>query len=117
MTYVEGYIVPVKTAQMEDYRTAAIKMAAVWRRLGALSVIEAKAENAPVGELTSFPRAVLLEADETVVFSYITYKSRAHRDEVVAAVMSDPEMTEAMQSLEIDGKRMIWGGFEVIVQA
>lgn len=117
MNYVEGYLVPVKTAQLEDYRIMATKMAAIWRKLGALSVVEAKADHAPVGEVTSFPRAVLLKADETVIFSYITYENRAHRDAVVAAAMQDPGMTEAMQILDIDGKRLVWGGFEVIVAA
>ena len=117
MNYVEGYLMPVKTAQMEHYRVMATKMAAIWRRLGALSVVEARADHAPMGEVTSFPRAVLLEPDETVVFSYITYHDRAHRDAVVAAAMQDPVMAEAMQDLDIDGRRMVWGGFEVIVAA
>jgi len=115
MNYVEGYLMPVKTARMDDYVIMATKVAAIWRRLGAMSVVEAKADNAPMGELTSFPRAVLLEPDETVVFSYITFRDRAHRDAVISAVTQDVEMMAAMNFDGFDAKRMVWGGFEVIV--
>lgn len=115
MKYVEAYILPIKTAQMEDYQIMATKIAAIWIKLGALSVVEAKADHAPVGELTSFPRAVLLEPDETVVFSYVTYRDRAHRNAVITLAMQDTEMMESLNFAGLDGKRMVWGGFEVIV--
>lgn len=115
MSYVEGYILPVKTAQMDDYKILATKIAALWIKLGALSVIEAKADHAPVGELTSFPRAVLLQADETVVISYVTYRDRAHRNAVITLATQDAEMLESLNFAGLDGKRMVWGGFEVII--
>ena len=116
MAYVEGYVVPVPKDKLASYVEMATRMAALWRGHGALSVIEAKADDAPVGKLTSFPRSVMATEDETVIFSYITYRDRAHRDAVNAAVFADPRMA-AMMDIPVDGKRMIWGGFEVVVSA
>lgn len=115
MAYVGGYVVPVKTARLADYRDMATKAAAIWKSLGALSVVEAQADNAPMGEVTSFPRAVLLQEDETVVFSYMTFNDRAHYDAVMAAGMQHATLMGMMQDSGFDGKRMIFGGFEVIV--
>ena len=117
MSYVDGFIVPVPIARFEEYRALAEKGAAIWKELGAISVLEARADDAPVGELTSFPRSVMAKEDETVVFSYITYRDRAHRDEVTAAAMKHEGFMALMNNPPFDGKRIIWGGFAPFVTA
>jgi uncharacterized protein YbaA (DUF1428 family) len=90
----------------------------VWRDHGALAFRECVADDVKVGKWTSFPRSVKLKRGETVVWSYIVYKSRTHRDRVNAKVMKDPRMTSIMnpKALPFDGKRMIFGGFKVLVE-
>jgi uncharacterized protein YbaA (DUF1428 family) len=102
---------------LESYREIASKCGAIWREHGALEFRECVAEDVKPGKLTSFPQSVNLEADEMVVFPWIVYKSRAHRDEVNEKVMKDPRMADLMKpdSMPFDGKRMIYGGFEMIV--
>lgn len=114
MAYVDGFLLPIATDQLEAYRVIADRMAAIWMEHGALSVVEARADDASYGKITSFPRAVLQTEGETVIFSYITYRDRAHREDVKAKVIADPRMNEMDMSF-VDGKRMVWGGFEVIV--
>jgi uncharacterized protein YbaA (DUF1428 family) len=117
--YVDGFVVPVPKKNLEDYRRIAEACAKVWREHGALEVVECVAEDVKMGKLTSFPRSVERKPSETVVFSWIVYKSRADRDRVNAEVMKDPRLTEIMkgENAPFDGKRMIYGGFEVIVEA
>jgi uncharacterized protein YbaA (DUF1428 family) len=115
MAYVESYIVPVLTARFDDYHQIAAESAAIWRKLGAISVMEARAENAPYGNLTSFPRAVMATEAETVVVAYVTFRDRAHRDAVMAKMEVDATMMALFEKAPVDGKRMIWGGFEVFV--
>jgi uncharacterized protein YbaA (DUF1428 family) len=115
MSYLEFYILPVSAARIDDYCKIAAESAALWLQHGALSVVEAVADDAPIGEVTSFPRSVVLAADEVVVCAYITYRDRAHRDEVQARVMADATMERLFQEAPVDGKRMIWGGFKTIV--
>jgi uncharacterized protein YbaA (DUF1428 family) len=95
----------------------ATKAGKIWREHGALEYRECVADDVKSGEVTSFPQAVNLKEDELVVFSYIVYESRAHRDEVNAKVMSDPRLADMMdaKTLPFDGKRMFWGGFETLV--
>ena len=117
MTYVDGFVVPVPKAKIDEYRALAEKMGAMWREHGALQYCECKAEDVKPGKLTSFPQSVLLKDDETVVFAWIVYSSRAHRDEVMAKVMADPRtaaMTD-MSKMPFDTKRMFFGGFEVML--
>jgi uncharacterized protein YbaA (DUF1428 family) len=93
--------------------------AKVWRDHGALEVRECIADDVKVGKWTSFPRSVKLKSSETVVFSYIVYKSRAQRDRVNAKVMKDPRIAKMMnnpKAMPFDGKRMIWGGFKSLVE-
>ncbi len=116
MNYVDGYVVPVPQERVDDYVRIAGKMAKLYKEYGALSVTEAVADDAPMGKVTSFPRAVQMADDETVFFSYITYRDRAHRDEVNTKVMADPRV-EVMKDIPVDGKRMIWGGFRIVVSA
>jgi uncharacterized protein YbaA (DUF1428 family) len=119
MSYVDGFIVAVPKKNLEAYRQLAKKAGKVWREHGALEYREWVAEDVKVGKRTSFPRAVKLKPNEIVVFSWITYKSRAQRDKVNAKVMADKRLTEMMsgKAMPFDGKRMIYGGFESLVKA
>lgn len=116
--YVDGFVLPVPKANLEAYRRLAEDAGKVWREYGALAYVECVADDVKPGELTSFPQSVKLEPDETLVFAWIVYESREHRDRVNEQVMKDPRMTGMdPQSLPFDGKRMIWGGFRVLVEA
>lgn len=119
MQYVDGFIVPVPKKRLDAYRTMARKAAKVWREHGALDYRECVAEDVKVGKWTSFPRSVKLKPGETVVFAWITYKSRKHRDRVNTKVMKDPRLADMMdpKAMPFDAKRMIYGGFEVFVSA
>ena len=119
MSYVDGFVVPVPKKNLKAYREMAEKAGKVWRDHGALDYKECVADDVKVGKLTSFPRSVKLKSTETVIFSYIVYKSRAHRDQVIAKVMKDPRLAKMMdpKSMPFDGKRMIYGGFKLLVQA
>jgi len=116
MPYVDGFVVAVKNGQMGEYEALARKAGAIWREHGALSYVECVADDVPMGELTSFPRAVKLEEGETVVFSWIVYESREKRDEIMKKVMDDPRLDKDMSQMPFDGKRMIFGGFDVLVE-
>ena len=119
MSYVDGFIVAVPKKNLAVYRSMAKKAGKIWREHGALDYREWVAEDVKVGKLTSFPRSVKLKPGETVIFSWITYKSRAQRDRVNAKVMADKRMADMMdtRSLPFDAKRMIYGGFESLVNA
>jgi uncharacterized protein YbaA (DUF1428 family) len=116
MTYVDGFLVPIPKDKVDAYRDIATTAGKVWMEHGALSYVEAQADDVSMGELTSFPRAVQQKEDETVFFSYITYKSREHRDEVNKKVMEDPRLKMDMADMPFDGKRMIFGGFKSLVE-
>ena len=118
MPYIDGYVVPVPLARFADYRRLARKAGKVWIEHGALAVNECVADDVKSGKLTSFPQSVKLKDDETVVFSWIVYRSRKDRDRINALVMADPRLASMMDpaSLPFDGKRMFWGGFKPIVQ-
>jgi uncharacterized protein YbaA (DUF1428 family) len=119
MPYVDGFVVPVPTKNLKAYRRVAQKAAKIWREHGALEVRECIADDVKVGKWTSFPRSVKLKRGETVILSWIAYKSRAHRDRVNAKVMKDPRLAKMMnpQAMPFDGKRMIYGGFKVLLAA
>lgn len=115
--YVDGFVLPVPKANVEVYRRMAADAGKVWREYGALEFVECIAEDVKAGVHTSFPQSVKLEPDEIVVFSWIVYESRAHRDEVNAKVMQDPRIANLdPKSMPFDSKRMIFGGFEVLVR-
>ncbi len=116
MSYVDGYVIPVPTAKRAAYLDMAKKAAAVFKQHGALKVVECWGDDVPEGKLTSFPMAVKREADETVVFSWIVWPSRAVRDAGMKAVMTDPLM-QPRPDMPFDGKRMIFGGFEMMLDA
>jgi uncharacterized protein YbaA (DUF1428 family) len=119
MSYVDGFIVAVPKKKLAAYVRMAKKAGKVWREHGALDYREWVAEDVKVGKRTSFPRAVKLKPGETVVFSWITYKSRAQRDRINAKVMADPRLKSMMdpKAMPFDGKRLIYGGFESLVKA
>ncbi|NNN24817.1 DUF1428 domain-containing protein [Pseudomonas nitroreducens] len=117
MTYVDGFLVPVPTASRERYIEVARKAAALFKEHGALSVIECWGDDVPEGKVTSFPMAVKRKDDETVVFSWITWPSKQARDEGMKKFMEDARMKTDLNDMPFDGQRMIFGGFQVIVQA
>lgn len=118
MAYVDGYVLAVPKAKLDDYWKMATLGRTVWMEHGALTYCEALADDVPYGEVTSFPRAVQATDDETVIFSFITYRDRAHRDEVNAKVMSDPRMNDFdPKNAPFDMKRMIFGGFQGTIEA
>lgn len=115
--YVDGFVMPLPRDNVDRYRDIAKTAGQLWIEHGALDYKECLADDVEVGEVTSFPRSVKLEDGETVVFAWISYESRKHRDEVNAKVMNDERMKALMDPAgEIaDHKRMVYGGFEVIV--
>jgi uncharacterized protein YbaA (DUF1428 family) len=115
MTYVDGFVVAVLTEDREAYRRFAELAAVVFKENGALRVVECWGDDVPEGKLTSFPMAVKRKDDETVVFSWVVWPSRQVRDKGMEAVMADPRVQADMNPMPFDGKRMIYGGFEVIV--
>jgi uncharacterized protein YbaA (DUF1428 family) len=119
MTYVDGFIVPVPRKNLSAYRSIAKRAGKVWREHGALEYWECVADDVKKGKWTSFPRSVKLKPSETVVFSWITYKSRKDRDRVLKKVMADPRLAKMMnpKAMPFDGKRMIYGGFKSFVTA
>ena len=114
--YVDGFVVPVPKKNLVAYRRMSRKAGAVWMDHGALTYVECVGDDVKVGKHTSFPQAVKLKPNETVVFSWITFKSRADRDRINAKVMKDPRITGMDQAMPFDGKRMIYGGFKPIVE-
>src|ERR1700736_134871 len=112
MPYVDGFVIPVPKKNLQAYRRMAQKAGKVWRDHGAVDFRECVADDVKVGKRTSFPRSVKLKPGETVVFSWIAFKSRAHRDRVNAKVMKDPRLAPMMnpKAMPFDGKRMIYGG-------
>ena len=115
--YVDGFVVPVPKKEVAAYRRMARQAGAIWREHGALEFVECVAEDVKPGKVTSFPQSVLLKPTEVVVFSWIVFKSRTHRDRVNKKVMADPRLTAMMhtRSIPFDAKRMIYGGFKSIV--
>jgi uncharacterized protein YbaA (DUF1428 family) len=117
MAYVDGFLLPVPKKNREAYRRMARKAGKVWREHGALDYVECLADDVKPGKWTSFPQAVKLKAGEAVWFSWIVYKSRKHRDRVLAKVMKDKRLAPMMdpKAMPFDGRRMMWGGFKVMV--
>lgn len=116
MSYIDGFVAPVPDANREAYIEHAEKVAALFKEHGALAVVECWGDDVPEGKLTSFPLAVKREPGESVVFSWITWPSRAVRDEGWKKLTADPRMQPGAMPMPFDGKRLIYGGFEVLVQ-
>ena len=119
MRYVDGYVLPVTKKNLQAYRRMAQKAGKIWREHGALEFRECVGDDLNVKMGTPFPRSVKLKRGETVVFSWIVFKSRAHRDDVNAKVMKDPRMAKMMDlgPMPFDAKRMLYGGFKILVDA
>jgi len=115
--YVDGFVIAVPTDNRERYREHAEIAAVVFKEHGALSVVECWGDDVPEGKVTSFPMAVKRKDDESVVFAWITWPSRQVRDEGMKKVMADPRVQPDRNPMPFDGQRMIYGGFEAIVQA
>ena len=113
MTYVDGFVAAVPTANREAYKRHAEAAAVVY---GALKVVECWGDDVPEGEITSFPMAVKRKEDETVVFSWIVWPARQVRDQAMPKVMADPRLQPGTNPMTFDGKRMIYVGFEMIVE-
>jgi uncharacterized protein YbaA (DUF1428 family) len=118
MSYVDGFVVPVPKKNLQAYRSMAKKAGKLWMEYGALNYIECVADDVKPGKLTSFPQSVKLKPNETVVFSWIVYKSRAHRDRINKKVMADPRLSTMMdpKNVPFDSKRMIYGGFKTMFE-
>jgi uncharacterized protein YbaA (DUF1428 family) len=116
MPYVDGFVLAVPKANIAAYKEMAGTAGEVWMDHGALSYVECLGDDVPVGELTSFPRAVQAKDDEIVVFSWVTYSDRKSRDEIMAKVMADPRLKQGPEDMPFDGKRMIFGGFESFME-
>ena len=117
MPYVDGFVLPIPTSKLDEYRELSNKCADIWLEYGALEYRESVADDVKPGKLTSFPQSVNLEEGETVVLSWIVYESRAKRDEINRKVEQDPRMADMMQpgAMPFDGKRMFYGGFEMFL--
>jgi len=116
MSYVDGFVVPVPKSNLEQYRAISTLAGQVWREYGALGYYECVADDVKSGEFTSFPQSVDLKPDETVFFSWIVYESREERDRINEQVMKDPRLNKDPKAMPFDGKRMIFGGFQVFVE-
>lgn len=115
MKYVDGFVVAVPADKKDAYREMAAKAAPLFKEFGALRIVECWASDVPAGKVTDFRMAVKAEENEEVVFSWIEYPSKEVRDAANQKMMSDPRMKEFGESMPFDGKRMIYGGFESII--
>ncbi|RWL93909.1 MAG: DUF1428 family protein [Mesorhizobium sp.] len=116
MSYVDGFVLAVPKANLDDYKKMAGNAGAVWMELGALAYVECIGDDVPYGELTSFPRAVQAKDDEVVIFAWVVYESRQSRDAVMAKVMADQRLKMDWSTMPFDGKRMIFGGFQPFIE-
>lgn len=115
--YVDGFLLAVPRDKVETYRQMAETAGKVWREHGALEFVECVADDVKAGKVTSFPQAVQLKEDEVVVFSWIVYESREARDAINEKVMKDPRLNQwDEKNMPFDGQRMIFGGFEKLVE-
>lgn len=116
MSYVDGFVAAVPTANRDEYRKHAQDAAKVFKDHGALSVMECWGDDVPEGKLTSFSLAVQRKDDETVVFAWIVWPSKEARNAAWEKVMADPRMKPDANPMPFDGKRLIYGGFAPIVE-
>jgi len=117
MRYVDGFVIPLPKKNVRAYRRIALKAGKIWREYGALEFRECVGDDLAVKGMVPFSRRMKLKPGETVVFSWIVFKSRAHRDRVNAKVMRDPRLDMDPKSMPFDVKRMLYGGFKVLVDA
>lgn len=117
MRYLDGFLVPVPKKNLTTYRRIAREAGKIWRELGALQYVESVGDDLRVKFGAPFTKTVKLKPGETILFSFILYKSRAHRDRVNALVMKDPRMAKMMEKLPMpfELKRMVYGGFNLLI--
>ena len=112
MAYVDGFVIAVPKARLDDYKAMAARCMPVWKEHGAIDYVECIGEDVPYGEVTSFPRAVQAKEDEVVIFSWIVYPSKEVREAGNKKAIEDPRLKDMMTNMPFDGKRMIYGGFQ-----
>jgi uncharacterized protein YbaA (DUF1428 family) len=117
MSYVDGFVAAVPTANRDTYRKHAEEVLAVFRECGATRCVECWGDDVPEGEVTSFTMAVKRKPDESVVFAWIEWPSKEARDEGMSKAMADPRFAPGANPMPFDGKRMIYGGFQPIIEA
>lgn len=115
--YVDGFVLPIPRKNLSAYKKMAKLGAKLWIEHGAIDYFECMADDVKPGKITSFPQSVKLKKGEVVFFSWITYKSRAHRDAVNKKVFNDPRMAMDINKMPFDGMRMFWGGFKPVVKS
>lgn len=116
MSYVDGFLIPVPRAKLDQYREMATQASKVWKEHGCTAYVECIGDDTPYGELTSFPRAVQAKDDEVVIFSWAMWPSREARDAANEKIMQDERLAESMKNSPFDGKRMIFGGFKPFLE-
>ena len=113
--YVDGFVLPVPKKNLAAYKKMAAKAGKIWMEYGALEYVECVGEDLHIPKMLSFTKQIQSKAGETVCFSFIAYKSRAHRDSVNKQVMADPRLSKMVKKMPFDVKRMAYGGFQAIV--
>jgi len=117
MAYVDGFAAAVPTANREAFREHAQSFVPLFKEFGALQVVQCWGDDVPDGEVTSFPMAVKCKPDETVIFSWVVWPSKETRNRVQKKMMADPRFDPKTNPMPFDGKRMIFGGFEMVVNS
>ncbi|MBB3139903.1 DUF1428 domain-containing protein [Halomonas organivorans] len=115
MNYVDGFVAAVPTANRQAFIEHARKAAVVFKEYGALKVVECWGDDVPEGEVTSFTMAVQRKPDESVIFSWLVWPSREIRDQAMARIMEDSRLSPEANPMPFDGKRLIYGGFEMVI--
>ena len=115
MSYIDGFVIPVPADKKQAYRDMAAKAGPIFKEHGATRIVECWGDDIPDGKVTDFKGAVKAEAGENIVFAWVMWPSRAARDAGNKKVMEDPRMTMEGENAPFDGKRMIWGGFEILL--
>lgn len=113
--YIDGFVAAVPTANKDQYIRHATEAAVVFKEYGALKMVECWGDDVPEGEVTSFPMAVKRGPEETVVFSWVEWPSREVRDKAMPRIMEDPRLQPETNPMPFDGKRLIYGGFRIVV--
>ena len=116
MSYIDGFVAAVPTANRDAYKKHAERAAVIFKEYGALKVVECWGDDIPDGKLTSFPIVVRKQDNESVVFSWIVWPSRQVRDDGMKKVMADPRSQPTANPMPFDGKRLIYGGFQILVE-
>ncbi|QEW05382.1 DUF1428 domain-containing protein [Nitrincola iocasae] len=116
MSYVDGFVAAVPTANKAKYIQHARDAAEVFKEYGVLKMVECWGDDVPEGKVTSFPMAVKCQPDETVIFSWLMWPSREVRDQAMPKIMEDPRLQPDVNPMPFDGKRLIYGGFEVVLE-